>query len=278
MAKFYGGGGGSASGSVTITNAAGASAVNIQDGGNSITVDGAVTETNSAAELLALQDIQSKTAISTDQTPFAVGGSKGNLMMAEADDTGPDSVSEGDIGALRMSLDRKMLTAGDYVDDTPFTPAGAQSYVHLLGAEADETAPDSVDEGDVGALRMTLTRFLKTSLGDLLAGEDLTNNKMVVEHQYSGTQCTGDTQVKASAGFLHCIIVQSTDAVPTAGSIIVYDNTAESGTQVCNIDINAVADVGSGTVYSVLIDRVMTTGIYVGFTTTADVAVQAIYR
>lgn len=41
-------------------------------------------------------------------------------------------------------------------DDTAFTPA--TSYVGAAGFFADETTPDSVDEGDIGAARMTLDR------------------------------------------------------------------------------------------------------------------------
>jgi hypothetical protein len=47
-------------------------------------------------------------------------------------------------------------------DDAAFTP-GASS-VTPIGALADETAPDSVDEGDVGAVRMTLDRKLQVNL------------------------------------------------------------------------------------------------------------------
>lgn len=164
----------------------------------------------------------------------------------------------------------------EYVDDKAFTPG--TSYVTAMGAQADETATDSVDEGDVGGLRMSLRRALMVSLDTLIAGEDLTNGVMKVEGQFSGTQCTADTQVKASAGYLHALIVQSTDAVPTAGTIVVYDNTAESGTEVCRIDVKATANVGIQSAYTVIVDRVMATGIYVGFTTVTDVAVQAVWR
>lgn len=44
------------------------------------------------------------------------------------------------------------------VDDAAFTPA--TSSVSMAGFEADETATDSVDEGDAGAVRMTLDRKL----------------------------------------------------------------------------------------------------------------------
>jgi len=48
------------------------------------------------------------------------------------------------------------------VDDAAFTPA--VDPVLVIGAEADETAADSVDEGDAGALRMTLARALHANL------------------------------------------------------------------------------------------------------------------
>lgn len=92
------------------------------------------------------------------------------------DDTATDSVNEGDIGAARMSGDRKILVAGSYVDDAAFTPAGANSYGIAIGGEADDTATDSVDEGDYGVARISLRRALYTSMDTLLAGEDQTNN------------------------------------------------------------------------------------------------------
>ncbi len=45
-----------------------------------------------------------------------------------------------------------------FTDDAAFTPG--TSKVAVIGAQADETATDSVDEGDAGALRMTLDRRL----------------------------------------------------------------------------------------------------------------------
>jgi hypothetical protein len=48
------------------------------------------------------------------------------------------------------------------LDDAAFGVATEEIYV--LGALADETAPDSVDEGDRGALRMTLDRVLLVQL------------------------------------------------------------------------------------------------------------------
>lgn len=116
---------------------------------------------------------------------------------------------------------------------------------------------------------------LKTTLGALLAGEDLSTDLLKVEERYSYSGIkTADAQIKSSAGFIHSISISCNDAAPTAGSIIVYDNTAESGTQVWNETFTATAFRG----YSVILDVVCSTGIYVGFTTTADVNVQISYR
>lgn len=65
-------------------------------------------------------------------------------------------------GTFAVQVDGAALTAlqlidnSILVDDAAFTPA--TSSVTMAGFEADETATDSVDEGDAGAARMTLDR------------------------------------------------------------------------------------------------------------------------
>jgi hypothetical protein len=78
----------------------------------------------------------------------------------------------------------------------------------------------------------------------------------------------------SGAAFLHCILISQNDAAPTAGSIIVYDNTAESGTQLFNWTLTTSVFVP----FQVCLDRYVTTGIYIGFTTTNDVNVSVSYR
>jgi len=105
--------------------------------------------------------------------------------------------------------------------------------------------------------------------------EDNTNGVAKVEAQYSyKSVITADAQVKSSAGFLHTVTISCNDAAPTAGSIIIYDNTAESGTQVFNHTFTTTPFMP----FSVVLDYVMATGIYIGFTTTADVNVSCSYR
>lgn len=51
-----------------------------------------------------------------------------------------------------------ILSAEALVDDAAFTPG--TSKVVMIGAEFDDAGPDSVDEGDAGAIRMSAARSL----------------------------------------------------------------------------------------------------------------------
>lgn len=55
------------------------------------------------------------------------------------------------------------------VDDAAFTPG--TSRVVMIGAEFDDTTPDSVNEGDGGALRMSANRNLFTTIRDAAGNE-----------------------------------------------------------------------------------------------------------
>ena len=82
-----------------------------------------------------------------------------------------------------------------------------------------------------------------------------------------------DTQIKASAGFVHTLTFAS-DAVATAGTITLYDSLTEVGTKVFEYTVPAsfVSPV------TITLDVKMLTGIYLGFTTTADVQVTVSYK
>ena len=87
-------------------------------------------------------------------------------LVAQFDDVSPQTVSENQFGNVRMSANGvvKVGPSSDaglnavLVDDAGFTVA--TSTVVPMGALADQTSPDSVDEGDVGIPRMTLDRRL----------------------------------------------------------------------------------------------------------------------
>lgn len=115
---------------------------------------------------------------------------------------------------------------------------------------------------------------LKVTLATTLAGEDVTNDVAKVEQRFAYSLVTSDTAVKSAPGFLHTLTFSCNDAAPTAGTIDVYDNTAASGTKIFSWTCTTTAFAPC----SVLIDAVFATGLYVDFTTTADVNVTVSYR
>ena len=99
---------------------------------------------------------------------------------------------------------------------------------------------------------------------------------MVVEPvlKCEGSNVTSDTLVYTGKGVLHTLTFSCNDAAPTAGSIIVYDNTSETGTILFSETFTTTAFRA----YTVTLDRKFNTGIYVGFTTTADVNCVVTYK
>lgn len=85
----------------------------------------------------------------------------GNLMMAGSvrrDTAASSAGTTGDNATINTDSVGALWTrdTATLVDDAAFTPA--TSRVVPVGLQADETATDSVDEGDIGAPRMTLDR------------------------------------------------------------------------------------------------------------------------
>lgn len=186
---------------------------------------GAATESTISAVKTSVELIDD--AIKTDDAAFTPATDKVVMFGAQKDDTSPDSVDEGDAGAVRMSGNRNLYinirdaagnerglnidangeiqisgsrnaitvnahavtNAGTFVvqengaaltslqliddviktDDAAFTPA--TDKVAMFGAQFDNVSPDSVDEGDAGALRMSGNRSLHTVVRDAAGNE-----------------------------------------------------------------------------------------------------------
>lgn len=114
----------------------------------------------------------------------------------------------------------------------------------------------------------------KITMGTLIAGEDTVADVLKVEERYTFQNVTADTLVKTGAGFLHTLTFAQSDAAPTAGTIIFYDNTAESGTVILTVNFTTAVFQP----YTLVLDVSFSNGLYIGFTTTADVNVTASYR
>lgn len=120
------------------------------------------------------------------------------------------------------------------------------------------------------------TDQLGVSLATLISGEDQTNNVLRTESQFS--RCdnkAADAACKSSAGFVHTVTCTSADAAATAGDIAIRDSTS-AGTGTVVLDIAIPAAYFSPV--TITLDEAFITGIYLDFTTTADVNCNVSYR
>jgi hypothetical protein len=129
-------------------------------------------------------------------------------------------------------------------------------------------------DGAAAALRVDENAYLMATLATGIAGEDVSNDVLKVEERFTALKVTADTLVKTGAGFLHTLSFSCNDDAPTAGSIIVYDNTAESGTELFNHTFTTTPFDPT----PIIIDGTFATGLYIGFTTTNDVNLTVSYR
>lgn len=229
--------------------AAGASALPIQDGGNSITVDGTVSVSGTVAvtDTVSLAD---KATFTEGTTPFTPIGGTFNGAMAD--------LTAGQSGAVRLSKYRNLTVEPHLfnapisssnplpVDDIGITnkqvlgivahdgPTGAGTKPLLIGGFARATAPTDVsaDQDAVNGwfLRNGAQATVLTAAGALIGG-DATNGIDVDVTRVTGTVTVADNQVIAdNAGF-----TDGTSKVFPAGYI--FDETA--GTALTENDAGA---------------------------------------
>lgn len=146
---------------------------------------------------------------------------------------------------------------------------------HILVVRRDTAASSGGTDGDYADIGLDALGHMWVREGYAPGYEDNVANVAKVEHRYSSSGVlTSDTQVKASAGFVHTVTISQNDAAPTAGTIDIYDNTAASGTKIFTWTLTTAVFVP----FTVILDVSVANGIYVDFTTTADVAVAIAYR
>lgn len=92
--------------------------------------------------------------------------------------------------------------------------------------------------------------------------------------RFNSAIVTSDSLIKTGEGVVHTVTFSQNDAAPTAGTFVLYDNTAESGTNIFKHTFTT--DVFSPT--TVVLDAKFNKGLYAGFTTTADVSVTITYQ
>lgn len=190
--------------------------------------------------------------------------------VASGGGTGSNSISDLQVGAVEIkdgTTDARVTAKVDNAAAGTPTPLS-------IGGKYNASAP-TYDDGDQVTSQYDINGNQKVTQGTLLAGEDLTNDVQKVEQRFSYAYCAGaDTSVKSGAGFLHTITFSQIDAAPTAGTIIIYDNTAESGTIIFSSTWTTAVFYPT----TITLDVSFSTGLYIGFTTTADIGVTVSYR
>lgn len=92
-------------------------------------------------------------------------------------------------------------------------------------------------------------------------------------NKYAVRVVTSDSLIMTGAGVLNTISLSQTDAAPTAGSIDVYDGIDTTGKKILSITLTTA----TFTPRSFDLKCQINTGIYVDFTTIADVNVTVTY-
>lgn len=179
-----------------------------------------------------MSDFEVLLSLTTDGD-YAVDYMRGRIFYRKAttgtsDTVNYTSVASASSGGGVSATDNSAFTVGS----STTTP---------IAAIVDEVSPGSVTEGNSGVVRMTATREIRTAETYAPTYEDNVVGVAKVEQRFSYSYISSatTTTIKSGAGFLHTITI--TEAV--ASTIIVYDNTAGSGTIIASF----VASAGVGT-------------------------------
>lgn len=155
--------------------------------------------------------------------PVLVGGSDGTNVQNLAVDTN---------GTLRVNVVAGSAGGPSKVDDSAFTP-GTDS-VAPMGAMFDDTAPDTVDEGDVGIPRMSARREQYVQLRDAAGNE-------------RGANVNASNELQTSVGSIPGVLsAGNSSTTPLAGGAT-FTGTWEEITNYSGIVISVFADVASAT-------------------------------
>lgn len=188
-------------------------------------------------------------------------GDTGVQILAVRNDTlAALAGTDGDYAPIQVNADGAVYVTGSFsadnvlVDDAAFTVG--TSSVGAVGMLADETTPDSVDEGDIGIPRMTLDRKQLNVLVDATTdsqrlGIDASGNAQVIVNAElpTGTNNIGDVDVltvpaplSTTGGGTEATALRVTIANDSTGLVSVDDNGSS-----ITIDNSTLAVVGGGT-------------------------------
>jgi len=234
--------------------------------GGTTSIDGKITACDTGAVVVASGTVTAVTNITND-VDVVIKDLNGDSCMDEANnalnvnvvaggagggdvvvkDLNGDSCMDEANDALRVNIVAGAGSGGTAMtDDAAFTP-GSTSVTPIAGT-FDDVAPDSVDEGDAGAVRMSANRNLYSTIRDAAGNErgvnvDASNQLAVADATAQGSLATiaGNTTSldgKVTACNTGAVVVASGDITETNSAAILADTAS--------IDTNA-ATIASDT-------------------------------
>ncbi len=156
--------------------------------------DNTTLNTGSGGDTIATDDCAGvkyqlvKLVDGTADSTTVIPGSNNGLRVDPSNVTSPVSLATVPSHPVTNAGTFAVQESGSQVqtDDAAFTPA--TSKVLMVGAEFDDTSPDSVDEGDGGAVRMSANRNLYVRIRDNAGNERGLNIDGNGEIQISGSR------------------------------------------------------------------------------------------
>ncbi len=184
------------------------------------------------------------TPVPVSGTVTADLGATDNAVLDDiAAKLGTIDTDTGNIGNYTFSISNNISTmvGATVVDDAAFTPATTK--VVMSGFEFDDTAPDSVNEGDAGAARMSANRNIYTTLRDAAGNERGANinasNQLEVAVGNTVTVTAANLDVQSGGADL----ATSAQAAAIQTAVEIIDN-AISGSE---MQVDVVAALPAGT-------------------------------
>lgn len=242
-------------GDVTINNAGGASAVNIQDGGNSITVDGTVAVSN--ASFPVTDNAGSLTVDAPVTTPVFVRLSDGSSAISAlpiTDNAGSITVDNGGTFAVQAAQSGTWNITN--VSGTVSLPTGAATAAKqpALGTAGTPSADVITIQGASTGTAVNVSNVPVTSGG-------------LTTYHLASAGTTNATNLKASAGQVYGWFIYNSNA---AYRKVAFHNTAGTPTAGASVFFSLVIPPGSGA--NVFTDTGIAFSTGIAITTTTGLA------
>jgi hypothetical protein len=263
-----------------VTNTTGVATATNQTTGNTslssiATNTGAsATSANQTTELASLSTIATNTGKipSVGQTtmsasqPVVIASNQSTVPVSLATNT--PTLQSGSTTAVTQATASNLNA--QVVGNVPAAGADSGNGVKISGVY--NTTLPTYTNGQRADLQTTANGSLQSNLNTLIAGEDLTNNKMVVEQRnvYTTITSTGTSAaIKSGANFLNSITINNPSTLLTAtaaSTIAIYDALTATGTPLATISLPLSANMVGAQPFNVPYNVSLNTGLTIVIT------------